>query len=157
MADFFDNIFPGLEQILLIKTVAALPEHDLQTLNNLVDGNKHTFYELSNTNANTPWIQIELMDIRAIKQIRIIKRHGFFKIPKLEVRIGNTEVTKENPNVLENNDLCGKYEEIGLASDAVVMGKTPLTGKYITLEITEQRANIAEVEIFGQVIGTSNI
>ena len=141
----------------MIKTVTALPEHDLQTLNNLVDGNKNTFYEISDTDANTPWIQIELIDIRAIKQVRIIKRHGFFKIPKLKVRIGNTDVTKENPNLLENNDLCGKYEGVGFSSDAVIMCSNPLTGKYITLEITEERANIAEVEIFGQVMGTLNI
>ena len=142
----------------MIKAVTALPEHDLQNLNNLVDGNTNTFYDISGTNANNPWIQMELIDIRAIKQIKIIKRYGgFFKLPKLKVRIGNTEVTKGNPNLLENNDLCGKYEGVGLSGDAVIMCPNPLTGKYITLEITEERANIAEVEIFGQVMGTLNI
>ena len=103
--------------------------------------------------------KIELIDIRAIKQIRIIKRFGWFKIPKLEVMIGNNKLTTENTNVVDNNDFCGKYEGVGLSSssDAVIMCPTPLTGKYITLVITDLRANIAEVEIFGQAIGTLNI
>ena len=119
-----------------------------------------------------PWVQVEFPDMRAIKQIKIyqrraekghlaiIQRASWEAMASIEVRIGNNEVTSKDSTQLPKNDLCGKYERHGKPSEIVITCSSPVTGKYVTTQMTDtriQNMDIAELELYGQVIGNSAI
>ena len=159
-----DNNTSGTDWQLSIKKATALSEHDHFPPANLVDGKTSTFYSSDDSTMN-PWIQLELTDTQAIKQIKMTNRNDRLCIIQncakglsmVEVRVGNNQVTKENVNAIKNNDICGIYHGPGKDGEVViVMCSTPLKGKYVTIEVTDsriQKMGLAEVEIYGQIIG----
>ena len=108
-----------------------------------------------------PWVQVEFEGMRAIKQIKIYHRRlSRETMASVEVRIGNNEVSSEDGIQLSKNDLCGKYERHGKPSEIVITCSSPVTGKYVTTQMTDneiQKMDIAELELYGQVIGNSDI
>ena len=108
----------------------------------------------------TPWIQLELTDTQAIKQIEMTNKLNFIAkgLSMVEIRVGNNQVTKENANAIKSNTICGMYQGPGKDGEVViVMCPTPLKGKYVTIQVTDpqiQEMSLAEVEIYGQIIGS---
>ena len=60
-----------------------------------------------------PWIQLELKKIRNITRIEIYYRLDCCeeKLPNVEIKIGDNELTLDNAATMKDNDLCGTYEE----------------------------------------------
>ena len=108
-----------------------------------------------------PWVQVEFEGMRAIKQIKIYHRRlSRETMASVEVRIGNNKVSSEDGIQLSKNGLCGKYERHGKPSEIVITCSSPVTGKYVTTQMTDneiQKMDIAELELYGQVIGNSDI
>ena len=155
-----DNNTSGTDWQLSIKKATALSEHDHFPPANLVDGKTSTFYLSSDDNTMNPWIQLELTDSQAIKQIKMTNRINLIAkgLSMAEVRVGNNRVTKEDVSAITNNDICGVYHGPGKDGEVViVMCPTPLKGKYVTIQVTDsriQKMGLAAVEVYGQIIGS---
>ena len=153
-----NNNTSGTDWQVSIKKATALSENDYFPPANLIDGKTSTFYSSGDSTMN-PWIQLELTDTQAIKQIKMTNRLNLIAkgLSMVEVRVGNNQVTKENVNAINNNDICGIYYGPGKDGEVViVMCPTPLKGKYVTIQVTDpqiQKMGLAEVEIYGQIIG----
>ena len=170
-------------QRLVIKRATAFRKAELDNVNNTIDANDSTSYELSSTDSTKPWIQLELLDIGSIKQIRIFNQLGRcgVAISKAEVRVGNIELTTNDADEMQNRYLCGNYEkeekngegneqnrsqticptegkeDDGITGEVVIITcPTPLTGKYVTITMPDEQGHkydIAEVEVYGQITG----
>ena len=162
---FTDNNDSGNEWQLSIKNATALSELDHHPPANLVDGKASTFYDSSDDNTMNPWIQLELADTQAIKQIKLTNRNDHLckmtncakDLSMVEVRVGNNQVTKQNPDAIKSNNICGIHHGPGKVGEVViVMCPTPLKGKYVTIQVTDpqiHKMSLAEVETYGQIIG----
>ena len=162
---FIDNNTSGTDWLLSIKKATALSEHDNHPPANLFDGKASTFYHSSDDSTIHPWIQLELTDIQAVKQIKLTNRNDHLckiqncatGLSKVEVRVGNNQVTKQNANAITSNAICGIYHGPGKIGEVgIVMCPTPLNGRYVTIQVTDsgiQKISLAEVVIYGQIIG----
>ena len=116
----------------------------------MADGKPSTFYATPDTNIEHPWVQLELIDIESIEGILITNRR---RLARVEIRVGDNEVTKQNGRTqIQKNDLCGEYQGPAEHDEVVnIRCSAPLTGRYLTIQVTDndiRQMNIAEVKIY---------
>ena len=185
---------------LSIKRATAVSEKTLYNATNVFDGNNITYYESSENNTIGPVIEIELTGVRAVNTIRILTKLDCYgeQISRLEIRVGNHEVSVGNVDAMKANDLCNTYQkgkreatntesgdsrkevntedtendetvkesdkEMSKKNDRKtgevwIMCNETLFGKYVTIHFTDERVQkicLAEVEIYGEIIGRCN-
>ena len=125
----------------------------------MIDNDDTTFYLSSKIPTPYPWVQIELVDKKEIKHIKITNRPDCCgeRLAKIEVRVGDYEVSNFGRSAFSNNELCARYN--GPAQDGEIVRITchrPISGKYITIQAlgwSSVYMNIAEVEILKNVPG----
>ena len=166
----------------------------------MFDGNNITYYESSVNNTIEPVFEIDLTGVRAVNEIRILTKLDWYgqQISRIEIRVGNHEVSVVDVDAMQANDLCNTHEKVereGTNTQSVdchKVGKTDdteidemgeesneemskkddrkteevrimcnetLYGKYVTIHFTDERVQkicLAEVEIYGEIIGRCN-
>ena len=109
-------------------------------MKNVVDYKNSTLYALSDADATKEWIQLQLTDIQAIERIKIFYGPDCCgeHTPKIEIRVGDNEVTTDNyDKMLKENYLCDKYENM--------KGKDERT-KLAALKMEKIRTEVEKVE-----------
>ena len=153
------NTFPGSVRYFDIKNATAYSEHGRFKASNMVDGNTSTFYASSDTGTQYPWVQLELTDTESVQGVVVTNRLDCCgeRFAKVEVRVGDSEVTKENERLtIHKNEVCGEY--VGPAETGEIVNincSIPLTGRYVTIQVTDSQIQIlklyiAEVKIYTQ-------
>ena len=99
---------------LSIKSTTAVSKNTLYNATNLFDGNNITYYESSENNTIGTVIEIELTGVRAVNEIRILTKLDCYgeQISRLEIRVGNHEVSVVDVDAIQANELCNTYETV---------------------------------------------
>ena len=110
--------------------------------------------------------------MRAVKQVTIyqrrtednyletLQRKSWEAMASIEVRIGNNGVSSADYTQLSKNDLCGNYERHGKPSEIVITCSSPVTGKYVTTQMTDneiQKMDIAELSLQAKDINRADV
>ena len=128
-------------------------------IENLIDNDEDTFYLSSKIPTPYPWVQIELADRKEVEHIKISNRKDCcgWRLAKIEVRVGDNEVSTFGRSAISQNELCTRYN--GPAQDGEIVWvscQRPISGKYITIQAlgwSSVYMNIAEVEILRNLPG----
>ena len=123
---------------------------------NLIDQDTHTDYNSPDgTSSDNEWVQIELLNVGLVHEVSITNPTNCCddKRINIEVRVGDNEATRQQPNALLNNERCGMYDGPQKNGDVfVIQCQPPLEGKYATIQILDgsnTAINIAEAEFIG--------
>ena len=142
-----------------LEKVTALNPHTKFIPERLIDHNANTFYASKPGRTLQPWVQLELKHESVVNLVEIINRVSCCgnTMSDVEVRVGNDAVTKENPQGLSANKVCGEFAGPGKDGQVIRIECTkPITGKYVTIQIKDKsvkQMNIADVDVIGTFKG----
>lgn len=113
----------------------------------------------SNASPGNPWWMVDLGSEHLIYGLNIIPRSEYefrYQSSRLEVRVGNTEVTSRTPPTSANNTICRSFPDSLGSYTPFSISCTPLAirGRYVSIERLNPRFNdailgLCEVQVLG--------
>ena len=138
------------------KQASALSTNANNATINLIDQDTNSVYSSPDgVSSDNDWVQIELVNVSLVHEVRITNPVNCCddKRINIEIRVGDSGTTTQQPDALLNNKRCGIYDGPQKNGDVIVIRcQPPLEGKYSTIQMldgSDGAMNIAEAEFIG--------
>ena len=143
--------------------VSSSSEDPVNVANNVLDGNLKTYYLSSTAIVTGEWVQLKLENVALVSKVVITEsafqgidknnKKNEYRLKSLDVRVGNTQTTRDNHGLINQNDICDTFSGPGMREEEIVLTCEPsaIKGQFVTVhKIDQSILNIAEIKVIGK-------
>ena len=111
------------------------------------------------------WIQLQLENLALVSKVIITEsssslidknsKKDEYRLRHVNVFVGNIEITNDDRNLSDRNDICEFYSGPGMIGEEIVVSCNPsaIEGQFVTIQKLDHSVlTIGEIEIIGKEI-----
>ena len=155
------NLF--ISDHLSISEVSSSSEDPKNIAINAIDGNFKTYYLSSTAIVTGEWVQLKLENVALVSKVVVTEsafqgidktnKKNDYRLKNLDVRVGNTQTTRDDHGLIDQNDVCATFSGPGMREEEIVLTCEPsaIKGQFVTVHKVDQSIlNIAEIKVIGK-------
>ena len=148
---------------LSILKVSSSSEDSEYFATNAIDGDPKTFFVSSPEITPDEWIQLQLENLALVSKVIITEsssslidkesKKDEYRLRNVYVFVGNIEITNDDRNLMDRNEICESYPGPGMIEEKIVLTCKPsaIEGRFVTIQKLDKSVlTVGEIEVIGK-------